>query len=273
MAKLISLEGATVTVPAGWSASAGYGIFSFNGYGNTDGYPLEGGSYFEEQSSINSFRIGYSGDFDGNFPQMANRIWFGNFGAIGNNSEFAIKIVDGRDITNQSLIQWLVDNNATIEGGIYEESSGTTYEVLYNDEVIATVEPGKKVEIHCAGDIMDYSLVVRPVVEEPGPTILAGTYIANDNIELSGLAQAGTTSLSFTSNGTSFTSIGFDGTGMRYDITAAYYNTSDDGETFYWKWGNENYKTITLATDQTVSAEFSEWFNANYTQSDHSGGA
>lgn len=40
-----------------------------------------------------------------------------------------------------------------------------TYEVLYNDEVVATLAPGEKVEIHCAGQIMDYSLVVRPVAD------------------------------------------------------------------------------------------------------------
>lgn len=134
--RLLSLDGATVTVPSGWTASAGYGIFSFNGYGNIDGYPLEGGSHFQDQSSINSFRIGYSGNFDGDFSQKANKIWFGNFGDIGNTSEFAIKIIDGKDITNPSLIQWLVDNNATIEGGVWENFScgyNINFVVRYND--------------------------------------------------------------------------------------------------------------------------------------------
>lgn len=64
------------------------------------------------------------------------------------------------------------DTIVSLGGGIstlyiVEESpSGTTYEILYNDEVINTVEPGNKIEIHCAGDIMDYNIVVRPVVEE-----------------------------------------------------------------------------------------------------------
>ena len=44
--------------------------------------------------------------------------------------------------------------------------SGKTYEVLYNDEVVATVAPGEKVVIHCAGDIMEYNLVVRPIADE-----------------------------------------------------------------------------------------------------------
>lgn len=42
-----------------------------------------------------------------------------------------------------------------------------TYEVLYNDEVVATVAPGEKVEMHCAGQTMEYSLVVRPVADKP----------------------------------------------------------------------------------------------------------
>ena len=98
------------------------------------------------------------------------------------------------------------------------------------------------------------------------PTILAGTYIANDNPNLSVLVHTGALSLSFTSNGSSFTSMSSSGgTGMYYDSTYVYYNTSDDGETFYWKWENKNYKTITITTDQAVSEEHSEWFNANYT--------
>ena len=57
---------------------------------------------------------------------------------------------------------------------IVEESpSGTTYEILYNDEVINTVEPGNKIEIHCAGDIMDHNIVVRPV--KSGPTLISFT--------------------------------------------------------------------------------------------------
>ena len=72
------------------------------------------------------------------------------------------------------------DTIAPLGGGfcilyIVEESSpsGTTYEILYNDEVINTVEPGNKIEIHCAGDIMDYNIVVRPVAS--GPTMATVT--------------------------------------------------------------------------------------------------
>lgn len=121
MAKLISLQGALVSVSSGWVCPPGYGIFSFNGYGNIDGYPIDGGAYFYDQSSINSFRIGYSGDFDGVFTERNDRIWFGNLGDIGEDSSFQLMITDGRDVANPSLIQWFLNNNATIEGGIYEE--------------------------------------------------------------------------------------------------------------------------------------------------------
>ena len=106
--------------------------------------------------------------------------------------------------------------------------------------------------------------VIDNFTEVKSYMISKGTYIVNDEIDLSGLANAGATSLSFTSNGASFTSMGSTGTGMYYGDTTVYYNTSDDGETFYWKWENENYKTITILNDQIVDESYYNWFNLNY---------
>lgn len=104
------LTGYTVTVPAGWTASAG----------------------LEEAISISvnvgttnyvNFSIGYQGFFEpdyGNFYRSSSS----NFICIDNSfppyvnytstESFTFQVVSG-DITNQSLIQWLVDNNATFE--------------------------------------------------------------------------------------------------------------------------------------------------------------
>lgn len=48
-----------------------------------------------------------------------------------------------------------------------EKPSSNKYEVLYNDEVIGIVAPGEKLVIHCAGDTMEYNLVVRPASDGP----------------------------------------------------------------------------------------------------------
>ena len=427
--KLTSLEGSTINVPSNWTASSSYGRFYFNGRGNTNDYPLSDGIYFYEDSTIDSFQVGYSGNFEGNFYPLSNSIWFGSLGIVGNSAKLKIEIYDGRDVSNQNLIQWFIDINAIIVGGVYQQLL-PNYSVTFNcgkgdvnssDEIISSLTeipelPSCTREYYTfdgwyyddsytekvyEGDPIyedtviyakyiciitdltnttwelnntvarlgqvEYSIQGSAVFEDaiyncefnslvgrdqgniaedgdcevliilstinddyedgfPGtflnpngrviynaysdeanvvPTTLSkssiglstitsititggtdatndslieyvidnftevksymiskGTYIANDEINLSGLVSP--SSLSFTSNGASFTSMGSTGTGMYYGDTTVYYNTSDDGETFYWKWENENYKTIMILNDQIVDESYYNWFNLNY---------
>ena len=116
MAKLLSLEGATVTVPSGWTCPSG--VFEALSLDISYG-----------ENSYSNFSLGYKGTFavdefyfyrtavsnciciDNGYPPYEN---------FTPTESFTFKVVSG-DVTNQSLIQWLVDNNATIEGGIWEE--------------------------------------------------------------------------------------------------------------------------------------------------------
>lgn len=98
------LAGYKVTVPAGWTASAGYGQFLIDGESSNSGF-------------FSSIYIGCY--FDGDrftFPGRANSVAFYSSLEVFNSSEsFTITITGGTDATNQTLIQWFVDNNATFE--------------------------------------------------------------------------------------------------------------------------------------------------------------
>lgn len=98
------LTGYTVTVPRGWTASAGYGEFFIEGVSSTEGYFSRmyiGYYFFEDEFS---------------FEQSANIVCFySSLEQYNSYESFTISITSGTDVTNQSLIQWLVDNNATFE--------------------------------------------------------------------------------------------------------------------------------------------------------------
>ena len=127
MAKLIDLTGATITVPAGWTASAGYGMFYLTGGGLYED-PNGDNDYFPFDPFVGSnFNIGFGANDD----LSADRIflYYNSSGEPGsglkhimtNNNSFKINNIQGNSASDQSLIQWFLDNNATIEGGVWEE--------------------------------------------------------------------------------------------------------------------------------------------------------
>lgn len=100
------LTGYTVTVPSGWTATAGYGEF----YVDYESDVL--GSWY-------MLCIGYGMvDREVGMPyydKVANYISPGETSYISepNANEFSITITGGDDATNADLIEWFVDNNAT----------------------------------------------------------------------------------------------------------------------------------------------------------------
>lgn len=127
------LTGYTVSVPYGWSASAGYGSFSIEG---TFDFGVDGGD-------IDTLFIGFSG---GGFPLADNvSFWFqGNSDYLNNNSVgFTLNISGGSSTSDTLLIQWFVDNDAvfvnnnpdpnplvTFNKGLYKVSS-----TWYNSDI------------------------------------------------------------------------------------------------------------------------------------------
>ena len=95
---------------------------------------------------------------------------------------------------------------------------------------------------------------VSYTVEAKTVTISAGTYVCADLPT----GDAVTQELNFVSDGTSFTKMKLASDGWLYYGTWVVFESGEG-------WSNTAYKTITLATDQTVSAEFGEWFNSNFT--------
>ena len=123
---ITDLTGYTVTVPAGWLATAGYGEFNIDG-------SFTNGSYTDRPFS--NLRVGYrytSGTIDKNnlvFTPTDNKISIQlkseSFLGSGNTSELIFMFTGGKDSDDSDFIQWLYDNNATFEkiGGDEEETT------------------------------------------------------------------------------------------------------------------------------------------------------
>lgn len=93
------LTGYTVTVPAGWTATAEYGRFEVVGECNG--------------SSFTVFGVGFQA-FRGSLVALENSVGLQTSMAnFSNNSVLNISFSSSVDVTNASLIQWLYDNNAT----------------------------------------------------------------------------------------------------------------------------------------------------------------
>lgn len=186
MAKLISLQGATAIIPS-------------NSVVYKDIYPSFeakiNNSYTINGADINTGNVIRFSFGDGvNFIANGRGSWSGattygtwrkenvaneSYTTLGNT--ITVQFISGDDLTNTDLIDLIVENATSIEGGIYEEETpqGTTYEVLYNDEVVGVVAPGEKLVVHCAEQIMEYDLVVRPELE-PEPSGYTVTLTASD---------------------------------------------------------------------------------------------
>ena len=177
---------------------------------------------------------------------------------------YAITFTGGTDVTNTNLISWLEANGTCTSGGKPDPT------VTYDLTTLDLPEGTHNISVRAKAEGYKNSAVsnsVEYVVEPQGVTLAAGTYVANNNFNsLADAVRYEGQPLNFSSNGVNYSSIGGRGNAdFWYDNTMVYYQTSDDGDTFYWKWTNTAYKTITLETDQTVSAEFGEWFNSNFT--------
>ena len=144
------LTGYTVTVPANWSATAGYGVFTLSGEFYTE--------QFDASSGLSSIYIGSYDDF-GDIIPYADTVQLAGYTLTDNNCSFTLTITGGSDTSKTELIQWLVDNNATFvkEGGEEEpeepetpeeESVTHAVEVYYEGNNIAFLDAGETVAIH-----------------------------------------------------------------------------------------------------------------------------
>ena len=126
------LKGYTVIVPSNWTATAGYGRFDVGVIINDNDFST---------LADREFDVGYVFD-DRNFsvsPQ-ANTITFGNYAFFdfGSVTALTIQFVNGNDLTNSLLIDWLVSNNATFDNGEEPEPDPTyiiSGQYQFNEEI------------------------------------------------------------------------------------------------------------------------------------------
>lgn len=114
-----NLTGVTVTVPSGWTASAGYGRFSISG-------TLTNFSW-----NFTDVYIGYE-DTPAS-DTASDYITFRPYFTLDSDDELVFFFDGTGDVTNSSLIQWFVDNDAiftvpqpetsSIAGGVYHFKS------------------------------------------------------------------------------------------------------------------------------------------------------
>ena len=172
----------------------------------------------------------------------------------------------GGDTTNSSLIQWLVDNDAifTKEDEEEDKTPILTYDLSQlnlpaGTHLITVIAKANGYTDSAPSNVVEY------VVEETGVVIPAGTYEANF---ISGILNYnGTQPLNFICNSVSYISMSVATQRIRYISDNSLLTAYDFSGAFdIMGWQNTAYKTITLDTDQTVTTEFGEWFNTNFTK-------
>lgn len=98
------LTGTTWDIPAGWTANAGYGMFTLNGSYTVDNY--------EYKLNGSSFLLGYKVD-DMEPIATANTFTTAeHMQNVTNLNSFTLTITDGINVSNPSLIYWLASNGA-----------------------------------------------------------------------------------------------------------------------------------------------------------------
>lgn len=244
---ITDLKGMTVTIPAGWTATAGYGKFDVD-------FEMDGGP-----SVYYGLAIGYSGNStDGtdfittaksntvcvhcNMPPLTN---------ITNDYEIELAFKDGTDTTNANLIAWVEANmekatpTATFDLTTLDLSEGT-----HTITVIGKAD-GYKASAASAG--------VSYTVEPSTVTLAAGTYVGNDSITVT---LNGAYNINYSSYGGNYTAMYFKSS----NPSIAYGDHEYAPIAWFDGWSNTEYKTIKLDTDQEVSEAFGTWFNANFTK-------
>jgi hypothetical protein len=123
MGKLVDLTGATITVPSGWTCPSEF--LKVNLYGKS--YNTSWVNLNPATNDVPNLWFGWSWSWEKPFGVRSSSDVILYASDIPNsdvdtykNSNSISWFITGGDTSNQTLIQWLLDNNATIEGGVYE---------------------------------------------------------------------------------------------------------------------------------------------------------
>ena len=150
MAKITNLTNTYWNIPAGWTATAGYGRFNVEISIDENGEGIGGYERFE---------VGYTIDADNPDDSIAkaNCVTFGpeSFWEYNNSKTFQIRFNGGADVTNASLITWL-EANGEMEGG---EIGSDVVTVKYMDKTIE-IATGSSAVLHVAKRLMEEDVTI-----------------------------------------------------------------------------------------------------------------
>jgi hypothetical protein len=219
------LTGTKWAVPADWSASAGYGMYSVTG---TLTYTWLSGTVnnikiTDDYSDGHNLYIGYKFEGSGSFTPTADTLYVWEQRANGfspykpsNGGTFILEITGGADATNATLIAWTEANatqiievlptTITYNGNTLAEleegqtavfpqdvkaktnvaiAFGSKGSITYNG-VTTEIEKGKTATLLCAGKKFATDVVVAvETAEVVVPTIKAGDYVINNPVDFS----------------------------------------------------------------------------------------
>ena len=100
---ITDLTNTTWNIPAGWTASAGYGQFNVTNI------------MYETGGIGKIFYIGYEfNPVEGSISGKANIAGNNVYGTVSNTNGFSLKITGGADATNTKLISWLQENGTLV---------------------------------------------------------------------------------------------------------------------------------------------------------------
>ena len=169
MAKITNLTNTYWNIPAGWTATAGYGRFNVEISIDENGEGIGGYERLE---------VGYTIDADnpGDSLTKANCVTFGpySFWEYDNSKTFQIRFNGGADVTNTSLITWL-EANGEMEGG---ETESDVVTVKYMDKTIE-IATGSSAVLHVAKRLMEEDVTIT-VPEMGGVDVAADTVTEAD---------------------------------------------------------------------------------------------
>ena len=148
------LTNTTWYIPAGWTATAGYGKFSVDcssGHGSGDGFYI--GYYDAEGMGFVTSTANRVGVFADEFP----------IHCPPNSDSFTLTIAGGDDASNASLISWLETNGELQSSGDDsggDDSGSGTVTITYNGAVIASLKAGQSASLPCKDKPMRTDVVV-----------------------------------------------------------------------------------------------------------------
>lgn len=147
---ITNLTNTTWNIPAGWTATAGYGIFSIS-------FKLN------DEVDCTGLDVGYNGFLDN--PNIADFIYVaaqhGGGTSLTPSNSFTIEILGGTDVSNTKLISWLEANGTQI----IEElpSSKETYFSIMS-ELAQTIAEKTGVELPLSIDEMIDALAPKNIL-------------------------------------------------------------------------------------------------------------